>query len=274
MSQSSQTSHGPALSMSSSGRNADGPFPRLAVQRQHELLQRIVERCKHDPATALGKAPPLVAFDLDGTLFDNRPRSLAILKELAEEWSARHPEASAKLARMRADEMAYLMSDSLARIGLTETERVEEATAFWKERFFADEHIRHDIPLPGAVDFAKACYEAGAVLIYLTGRDLPLMGIGSFRSLRDHGFPIGLPGTELVLKPDAAMPDEAFKRLEMPKLARIGTMIASFDNEPVNCNTALAQSPSCDSVLVDTQHLPGAPPLDPRVHVIADFRFT
>jgi hypothetical protein len=260
--------------MSSPSRGADGPFPRLEKSGQRALLERIVARCKHDATRDAGKAPPVVVFDLDGTLFDNRPRSCAILKELALAWRVTHPEAAAKLSQMRAEEMAYLMSDSLARAGLTEAERVEEATAYWKERFFADEHLRHDVPLPGAVEFAKACYDAGAVLVYLTGRDLPLMGIGSFRSLRDHGFPIGLPGTELVLKPDAAMPDEAFKRLEMPKLARVGTMVASFDNEPVNCNTALAQNPRCESVLVDTQHLPGAPPLDSRVHVVADFRFT
>jgi hypothetical protein len=128
------------------------------------------------------------------------------------------------------------------------------------------------VPVPGAAEFAKACYAAGAALVYLTGRDLPFMGIGSFRSLRDHGFPIGVPGTELVLKPDAAMPDEIFKRVEMPKLARVGPIVAAFDNEPVNCNTVLAQNPSCDSVMIDTQHLPGAPALEPRVHVIADFR--
>ena len=280
MAQSSQAAGGPALSKSSSspsGHSAssagdhDGPFQRLDPKRQSALLERIVARATHDPSS--GKAPPLVVFDLDGTLFDNRPRSAAILRELAVEWRVAHPEAAAKLSQMRAEEMAYLMSDSLARVGLTEAQRVEEATAFWKERFFADEHMRHDVPLPGAVDFAKACYAAGAVLIYLTGRDLPLMGIGSFRSLRDHGFPIGLPGTELVLKPDAAIPDETFKRLEMPKLARVGTMIASFDNEPVNCNTALAHVPTCESILIDTQHLPGAPPLDPRVSVLGDFKF-
>jgi hypothetical protein len=274
MSQSPQTSRDRAQTMPSSNRGHDGPFRRLDPTTQRVLLARVVARCKRDPVRDAAKAPPVVVFDLDGTLFDNRPRSCAILQELAVEWRAKHPESAAKLAQMRAEEMAYLMSDSLARVGLTEAERVEEATAFWKERFFADEHIRHDVPVPGSVEFAKACYDAGAVVIYLTGRDLPLMGIGSFRSLRDHGFPIGVPGTELVLKPEAAMPDDAFKRLEMPKLARVGTMVASFDNEPVNCNTALQTSPHCESVLVDTQHLPGAPPLDPRVHIIPDFRVT
>jgi hypothetical protein len=274
------------MSMTASGadrapRNAAGSparapkYPRLDRNGQKALLARIVARAPHDPASASrpnGKAAPVVVFDLDGTLFDNRPRSHAILQELAAEWEARHPEHASRLARLRPEEMAYLLSDSLARVGLTDAERVAEATEYWKARFFADDHLRHDVPVAGAAAFAKACYDAGAVLVYLTGRDLPLMGIGSFRSLRDHGFPIGVPGTELVLKPDAAMPDEEFKRVEMPKLARVGTIVAAFDNEPVNCNTVLAQNPGCESVLLDTQHLPGAPPLDAGVHVIADFR--
>jgi hypothetical protein len=252
---------------------SDAPvFPRLEASRQHALLQRIVDRCAFDPVRDRAKPTPVVVFDLDGTLFDNRPRTRAILSELAQTWRAAHPELALRVEGIRHDEMAYLLTDTLARIGVTDVERVEEAQAFWKERFFADHHLQHDVPLPGAVDFAKACYEAGAILVYLTGRDLPLMGIGSFRSLRDCGFPIGVPGTELVLKPDAAMADEAFKRTEAPKVARVGAIVASFDNEPANCNTILAQNPACESVLVDTQHLPGAPPLDPGVHVIADFR--
>ena len=88
------------------------------------------------------------------------------------------------------------------------------------------------------------------------------MGIGSFASLRDLGFPIGLPGTELVLKPDAQMPDEAFKRMQGPALERVGKVVAIFDNEPGNCNVLGQHFPDAHSVLLDTQHLPGAPPLD------------
>jgi beta-phosphoglucomutase-like phosphatase (HAD superfamily) len=247
-------------------------YPRLPAAKQHALLQRILARASHDPVRDRGKPTPVVCFDLDGTLFDNRPRSCAILKELAATWRASQPELAARLLSASPDKMAYLLTDSLERLGVTDTARIAEAQAFWRDRFFADDHLRYDVPLAGAVEFAKECYAAGAILIYLTGRDLPLMGIGTFKSLRDVGFPIGVPGTELVLKPDAAMPDEAFKRLEAPKLARVGEIIASFDNEPANCNTILEQNPGCESVLIDTQHLPGAPPLDPNVHVLGDFR--
>lgn len=247
-------------------------YPRLNASHQHELLRRIVERCAHDPRRDRGKPTPVVCFDLDGTLLDNRPRTRVILAELAERWHASAPELAERLLGAKVEHLAYLLADTLERLGITDPSRVAEAQTFWKDRFFADDHLKHDVPVPGSVEFARACYDAGAILVYLTGRDLPFMGIGSFRSLRDVGFPIGVPGTELVCKPDAAMADEAFKRMEAPKLARVGDIVAAFDNEPVNCNTLLEQNPGCESILIDTQHLPGAPPLDPGVKVLGDFR--
>jgi len=245
-----------------------GTFVRLSAEEQKALLDRIVERCREN-----GKArTPVVVFDLDGTLMDNRPRTAAILRELSTAWTTSHPSMAPKLASAEADDLAYLLTDSLARLGVTRTDLVREAEVFWRERFFTDEYLAHDIEVSGAAAFARACYDAGGILVYFTGRDLPLMGLGSFASLRDLGFPIGVPGTELVLKPDANMPDEAFKRMQGPALQRVGRVVALFDNEPGNCNVLGAHFPEAFSVLLDTQHLPGAPPLDPSVKVIADFR--
>jgi hypothetical protein len=243
-------------------------YPRLEKHAQAALLRELVERC-----TQLAKrGTPVVVFDLDGTLMDNRPRTCAILHECADRLNGRAPEVAKKLRGTDAQSLSYLLSDSLEDLGVHETEHVAEISAYWRERFFADDHLRFDEALGGAVEFTRACYDAGAVLVYLTGRDLPLMGIGSFRSLRDLGFPIGVPGTELVLKPDASMPDEAFKRLMAPKVGRVGKIVASFDNEPANCNIFLSHYPESISVLVDTQHMPGAPKPASGVRVIADFR--
>jgi hypothetical protein len=243
-------------------------YTRLALPEQHALLRRVIARC----TSKSGSPTPVVVFDLDGTLMDNRPRTCTILREFAETLGKDDAALADRLRTISPDGLAYLLTDSLVRLGIERTDLVARAEEFWRERFFADEHLRHDVEVAGAVRFARACYDVGATLVYMTGRDLPLMGIGSFRSLRDLGFPIGVPGTELVLKPDASMPDEAYKRFEGPKLARVGKVVAIFDNEPANCNVLLALHPEADSVFIDTQHLPGAPPLDPRVHVIADFR--
>jgi hypothetical protein len=243
-------------------------FKRLPLAEQQALMSRIVARCKSTP----GQPSPVVVFDLDGTLMDNRPRTLAILKELAHELRAESHLSADRIAAAQAEELAYLLGDSMRQLGIEHPDLVDRAESFWKTRFFSDDYLKHDIAIEGSVEFAKACYEAGACLVYFTGRDLPLMGLGSFQSLRDLGFPIGIVGTELVCKPDAKIPDEAFKRAEGPKLRRVGNVVAAFDNEPANCNAFLEMNPEAEIVFVDTQHLPGAPPLDTRVHVVTDFR--
>ena len=242
-------------------------FKRLPPAEQHALMKRIVARCKAVP----GEPAPVVVFDLDGTLMDNRPRTIAILRELAKELSAEAHASADTLAKAEAEQLAYLLGDSMKTLGVEHPELVSRAETFWRDRFFSDHYLKHDVAIAGSVELARACYEAGAVLVYFTGRDLPLMGIGSFQSLRDLGYPIGVVGTELVCKPDAKIPDEEFKRNEGPKLRRVGRVVAVFDNEPGNCNAFVEMTPDADVVFVDTQHLPGAPPLSDRVHIVTDF---
>lgn len=241
-------------------------YRRITSAEQHALFTRVVQRSK--PVS--GRPVPVVVFDLDGTIMDNRPRTEVILRELAAELRREAHSAAEVLAAARAEELAYLLTDSLQRLGVEHPELVARAESYWKTRFFSDDYLKHDVAVAGSVELARACYDAGATIVYFTGRDLPLMSLGSFQSLRDLGFPIGVVGTELVCKPDAKIPDEAFKREEGPKIARIGEVIAAFDNEPGNCNAFLEMCPSADVVFVDTQHLPGAPPLATDVRIVPD----
>jgi hypothetical protein len=210
-------------------------------------------------------------FDLDGTLMDNRPRVVAILRELAESWAEHHPDAAERCAEARAEGIVYGFVENLRLLGVEDPVLHERGFSFWKARFFADPHIRHDVEIKGAAAYVRACYEAGATIVYLTGRDLPNMSLGSFASLRDLGFPIGVVGTELVVKPNFEMPDADFKRSVAPSLSRLGRVVAAFDNEAVNSNLFLEAYPECTSVFLDTQHSPDPPPLDSRVKVVDSF---
>jgi hypothetical protein len=245
-------------------------YPRLDPAAQSELLRGIIGRCKRVAPCA---PAPVVVFDLDGTLMDNRPRTCAILREVGERWKSREPAIAARLLEITPERIPYHFRDALALFGATRDDLVADAFEYWKAHFFADAHLRHDVEVVGASRFARACHDAGATIVYMTGRDLPLMGMGTFGSLRDLGFPIGVSGTELVLKPETNMLDFEFKRSEAPKLARVGEVVASFDNEPENCNVFLTQFPGAESVLVDTQHAAGAPPLTAGVKVVGDLSF-
>ncbi len=242
-------------------------YVSLPDPEQKALFRRVLERSEDKSRTRA----PVIVFDLDGTLMDNRPRTLAILKALGQSWRTRAPKHAEALAKATVHSLEYLVKDSVAKLGVTEPELIAEAETFWKERFFTDDALSHDVAIKGAVEFARAAYERGAMLVYFTGRDLPFMGVGSFRSLRDLGFPIGVVGAELVLKPEFSIPDETFKRMEVSRLERLGDIIATFDNEPGNCNIFANTQPNAENLFMDTQHLPGAPALRPDVKVICDF---
>jgi len=240
---------------------------RLDHAGRSALLRRILDRVRAERA----RGSVVVVFDLDGTLMDNRPRVVAILHELAAHWERRHPEAAARCLRAAPDDIVYGFIENLRRLGVGDHTLHEEAVAFWKERFFADPHVKHDVELRGARAYARAAHEAGANIVYLTGRDLPNMALGSFASLRDLGFPIGVIGTELVVKPRFETPDADFKSAVAPELSRLGRVVAAFDNEPANVNIFLTAHPSCTGVFLDTQYAPDPPPLDPRAQVIHSF---
>lgn len=243
------------------GRRLDDP---ARIKLLDDVVRRIGERGQRDPAQ-------VVVFDLDGTLLDNRPRVVAILHELAEEWNHAHPDEAALCRTATAERIGYGFIDNLISLGVGDPDRQAHGLDFWKARFFADPHLAHDIEVPGACAFAWRCYRAGAVLVYLTGRDLPNMSVGSFASLRDRGFPIGVVGTELVTKPAFDIPDEVYKRDVAPALSRLGNVVAVFDNEAANCNLFQLAHPSATTVFLDTQYAPNPPALHDAIHVIQDF---
>jgi hypothetical protein len=240
------------------------------LPHQIGLLQQVLEQISS--ISSDGSSPPVVVFDLDATLYDNRTRTLTILMEYADEVQDQAPDVAESLRSLVSDRVQYLLSDTLRGCGLTQSDVVKDITHYWHERFFSDEYCSHDVPLDGAPEFVRACHESGATLVYLTGRDIPGMLLGTVSSLREHGFPIGVAGVELVLKPDATMSDEAFKRGALPTLSRVGEVVAFFDNEPANCNLARNIYPECTVFLLETQSVPGAPDPDDGIQKITDFR--
>ncbi|NUP14363.1 MAG: HAD family hydrolase [Polyangiaceae bacterium] len=240
---------------------------RLASNARGELLKSLIAMCKLVP----GQPAPVLVFDLDGTLLDNRPRVAQIFRELADTWRDRHPREAQALAAVASDDIVYGIKENLARLGVVDPTLVDEACGFWKDRFFTDEYLRYDTETPGARPFVRACYDAGATVVYLTGRDLPNMALGTFASLRDLGFPIGVVGTSLVTKPAFDIPDADFKHEVAPSLVRHGNVVATFDNEPANCNLFLKHLPAARCVFLDTHHAPDPPALDPRAVVLDSF---
>jgi hypothetical protein len=244
-----------------------GPSKHFALRvdtgERSGLLKRLAER----------SGEGAIVLDLDGTLLDNRPRVVKIFHELADAWSESKPEAAAKLRRSTVAGVVYGLADNVRRLGIEDEALIREAFEFWRSRFFYDEYMKYDVATPGALSFVKACHARGCLIVYLTGRDLPNMALGTFGSLRDLGFPIGVPNTSLITKPTFEMPDVEFKMAVAPQLSLHTPVLAAIDNEPANVNLFLELHPESLGILIDTQHAPDPPELDPRARVIDSFEF-
>lgn len=204
---------------------------------------------------------PVVIFDLDGTLYDNRSRTIRILHAFAASLEHEHARDAATIRALGPNNLKYLLDETLLPLGVAPSV-IARARQRWLSRFFTDAACADDVPVRGAVAFVRACYDLGATVVYLTGRDVPGMLVGTVRTLRDDGFPIGGPRIELVFKPTFEEPDTAFKARMLDAMDELGLIVATFENEPGNANMFHHRWPAAHTVLIDTQHAPGAPPLE------------
>ena len=213
---------------------------------------------------------PVLIFDLDGTLYDNRPRTLRIAHAFAASLGDGYARDAQIILGLSAQQLMYRLDDTLRAHGVSE-DVVKLASRRWFERFFTDAACADDVPVRGAAPFVQRCFHRGATVVYLTGRDIPGMLVGTVRTLRDDGFPIGQPRVELVLKPTFEEDDTGFKRRMLDPMNELGTIVATFENEPANANLFHHRWPESHAVLLDTQSAPGAPPLEPACIRVPDF---
>lgn len=213
---------------------------------------------------------PVLIFDLDGTLYDNRPRTLRIAHAFAASLGEGYARDAQIILGLSAQQLMYRLDDTLRAHGVSE-EVVKLAARRWFERFFTDAACADDVPVRGAVRFVRTCYDLGATIVYLTGRDVPNMLVGTVRTLRDDGFPIGVPRIELVLKPRFEDDDTTFKVSVLDAMNELGAVVATFENEPGNANMFHGRWPAATAVLLETLHAPGAPECVPAVVKVPDF---
>ncbi len=214
----------------------------------------------------------IAIFDLDGTLFDNRTRTMFILREISEKFDAKCPSLSSAFTRFQdLSVIDYSLDVTLRRLRVTSPAEVRLIKQEWARRFFSDEYQKYDMPLPGAKAYVDKVHRAGATVIYLTGRDVGRMLVGTTEVLRLYGFPVGVAGTMTIVKKESGQDDELFKKEVSGYIARLGEVVAVFENEPANSNILQARFPGAASFFVETQHRPGAPRLRPGIRRIPDF---
>ncbi|MEI7529985.1 MAG: HAD family hydrolase [Elusimicrobiota bacterium] len=233
-------------------------------------LEAVVRAVKE--RTAAGRST-LAIFDLDGTLFDNRTRTIFILREISEKFDGKAPELAAAFERFQdLSAVDYSLDVTLKKMGVRHPAEIAFIKQEWAQRFFSDEYQKYDMPILGAKAYVERVHKAGATVIYLTGRDVGRMLVGTTEVLRLYGFPVGVAGTMTIVKKEFEQDDEIFKKEVSEYIDRLGEVMAVFENEPANSNILHARFPGAASFFVVTQHRPGAPELEPGIRQIQDFR--
>ncbi len=243
-------------------RRSRGYAPLDWSEEGAELLGRITTH-----ATTMGPGHVAV-FDLDGCLFDTRPRQVQILRELAAR-SGFDP-----LYRVGVDHFVdWSLRTTLGNAGV-DADWVEthfhDVRSWWERHFFTSAYVLYDHAMPGAAALVREVHAAGLHCVYLTGRD-ETMRVGTEHALRRFGFPFDEAGATLLVKPDFRTDDTEFKEGALEIVAAMGHVVLYLDNEPANVNLFRRRHPESLVVFVETDHSPKPIEPDPEIPWLRSF---
>ena len=224
---------------------------------QYEPLRQVLSRIRD---LAAKKILPVVIFDLDDTLFSTAERDILIIRNFASDHGDAYPDFVEAAENLTERDMTFNAVDALTKAGLPEdSASIQPFEDYWRASFFTDAYAALDLPVRGAVDFVKACYQAGAMIFYLTGRPVSEqdlndgMGQGTVLAFTNRGFPFWTGRCELMLKKDRHEPDVQYKSRAVDLVATLrGSVVATFDNEPANAAMFLQRLPDAMNFWVKT----------------------
>lgn len=234
--------------------NAEAAVPENLLSRR-TALSRIVERTR---ALKSQGQNPIALFDIDDTLVSTRERTLRILKEFASqaEIQKNFKGEVQKISKLKEADINYEMSVTLKKAGIENAKLQDLVGKFWSERFFTNNYCRLDQAIAGSAEYLHQLVQAGAKIVYLTGRDAPSMLLGTQANLKRNHFPDHPSQTLLMLKPNKQMNDLTFKSMVFSQIEKMGEVVGVFENEPANLNAMAKAFPKATAVFLDTSHSP------------------
>lgn len=235
---------------------------RIAVD-WHKTLERVLELATQSQ----GKG--VLIFDLDSTVFDNRPRQARIVREYG---AQKHLPALTKCQAFHFTN-GWDLKHACVNVGMSDADAesiFRDLKNFWGARFFTSPYCRDDIEIVGAPRYLHACVKTGAKVVYVTGRHEE-MRAGSIEAMARCGLPVPGGPVALLMKPSLRESDDTYKRVAHQLLEEMGPVIAAFDNEPTHVNDYGTRFPSCIPVHLATDHSGRPVTLDARVVSIPHF---
>ncbi|MEW6432500.1 MAG: hypothetical protein AB1730_13435 [Myxococcota bacterium] len=237
---------------------------RVAVD-WHRTLEDVLAR-----AAAAGPKG-LVVFDLDSTIFDNRPRQARIVREFGREKGIAPLESCQSFHFVS----GWDLTGALVACGLPKAEADglhRELKKFWGARFFTSEYCRDDVEIVGAPRYLHEVVKTKARILYVTGRHEG-MREGTVASMKKCRMVLPGEGAQLLMKPAEAADDDDYKRTAHQLLAELGTVLAAFDNEPTHVNDYADRFVDAVAVHLATDHSGRPVKLKERVISVPHFAY-
>lgn len=214
----------------------------------HKTLEKILSQA------AKAKRSGLLVFDLDSTVFDNRPRQARIVREFGKKAGFKALES----CQAWHFTSGWDLRGAVLACGFTQADADKmypDLKSFWGKRFFTSKYCEDDIEIVGAPRFLHALDRSKARVIYVTGRHEG-MRAGTEACLERCGMPMPSSGghVRLLMKPELADSDDDYKRTTHDELRKMGTVIAAFDNEPTHINDYAVKFAKATPVHLATDH--------------------
>ena len=198
----------------------------------------------------------LCVFDLDSTLFCVAERTQYILRNIphhlkmhkfcsGQEHLFQNIQVSPKDFSLRCIlQKACIKLDSIS---------YKEVFYFWTFQFFSNDFLKYDTLYKGTQSYLSQLESAGAEIMYLTGRNRPFMGAGTYEQLRHHQLPLKSKD-HLIMKDNSYTEDAFYKKSCLKKLCEKYQTIWFFENEPSVINFIHYFLPKIHIVFIDSTH--------------------
>ena len=204
----------------------------------------------------------LAIFDIDSTLIDTSHRTSAIFKEFSRQIAHRKtwPDLCTQIDLWNVVTEVYDPIDFINAHAGHSLDRDSEVgkyiLKFWKDRFFDEHWLVHDLPFAGGKEFIHDCLQAGAHIAYLTGREKQTAQHGTQKWLATHHFPLlsDRVQTRLLLKDHRHIRDCDYKNQGLSLLKSGYELVWFFENEVELVLMAISQHSEINTILFNSVH--------------------
>jgi phosphoglycolate phosphatase-like HAD superfamily hydrolase len=226
-----------------------------SIKVLNHILQQISQAKNH-------RKRSLVIFDIDSTLIDTSYRTSAVFKEFSRHEVHRKtwPDLCTQIDLWQEVTEVYDPIDFINTHAGSFVNRDSETARyilnFWRDRFFDEQWLVHDLPFAGGKEFVHECLQTGSDIAYLTGREEKRARRGTQKWLATHHFPlIGQSDqTRLVLKENRHTPDFDYKNYGLSQLKLGYDHVWFIENEVELVLMTMSQHTNVEPILFNSVH--------------------